>query len=433
MGKKMCVIGGGPMGLALAYRLLQHGHAVDLFEADDRLGGMSASFDFDGVRLERYYHFVCGPDSHTFRLLDELGIGDRLTWTETRMGFFYDGTLYPWGDPVALLALPRLTLTEKLRYGLFTAYAASRGDLSSLDDVSAYEWIKKWVGERCFDVTWKFLMDKKLFDHAPSVSAAWIASRIRRVAHSRSSIFTEKMGYLRGGTEALLATLSLRITSLGGSIFLSNPVEGIETTKQGATGVRVSGRNRRYDVVASTIPLPYLPALVSGPPSQHLRRIARIRNIGVVCTVLKLDRRFSEYFWINTNDERIKTPGIIEYTNLRPPEHNAHIVYIPSYVPSNHRRSRMGEDAFIDESARYLSMIDPDFSSSSILSGRTFRYRYAQPICSVGFGGRLPGYRSDIPGLYIGDTSHSYPEDRSINESVRIADEMGRVIIEDIE
>ena len=78
-------------------------------------------------------------------------------------------------------------------------------------------------------------------------------------------------------------------------------------------------------------------------------------------------------------------------------------------------------------------MINPDFSSSSVLSGVTFRYRYAQPICSVGFGGRLPGYRSDIPGLYIADTSHSYPEDRSINESVRIADEMARVIIEDIE
>ena len=87
MGKKICVIGGGPMGLALTYRLLQHGHAVDLFEADDRLGGMSASFDFDGIRLERYYHFVCGPDSHTFRLLDELGIGDQLTWSRNRDGF----------------------------------------------------------------------------------------------------------------------------------------------------------------------------------------------------------------------------------------------------------------------------------------------------------------------------------------------------------
>ena len=161
-------------------------------------------------------------------------------------------------------------------------------------------------------------MDKKLFDHAPSVSAAWIASRIRRVAHSRSSIFAEKMGYLRDGTDALLGALSLRITSLGGSIFLSNPVEAIEATERGIAGVRVSGGNRGYDIVASTIPLPYLPALVSGPPSQHLRRIARIRNIGVVCTVLKLDRRLSPYFWINTNDHRIQTPGIIEYTNLRP-------------------------------------------------------------------------------------------------------------------
>ena len=33
------------------------------------------------------------------------------------MGYYIDGTLHPWGDPVSLLKFPHLSLVEKLRYG----------------------------------------------------------------------------------------------------------------------------------------------------------------------------------------------------------------------------------------------------------------------------------------------------------------------------
>jgi enoyl-CoA hydratase/carnithine racemase len=39
------VIGGGPMGLAIAYQLALEGCRPVLLEADDRLGGMAASFE----------------------------------------------------------------------------------------------------------------------------------------------------------------------------------------------------------------------------------------------------------------------------------------------------------------------------------------------------------------------------------------------------
>ena len=36
---KTAVIGAGVMGLACAYELLKRGHSVDIYEADDRVGG----------------------------------------------------------------------------------------------------------------------------------------------------------------------------------------------------------------------------------------------------------------------------------------------------------------------------------------------------------------------------------------------------------
>ena len=45
---KIAVIGGGPMGLAVAYELTLQGYKPVIFEADNRLGGMASCFDFEG-------------------------------------------------------------------------------------------------------------------------------------------------------------------------------------------------------------------------------------------------------------------------------------------------------------------------------------------------------------------------------------------------
>ena len=89
------------MGLASAYHLLKQGHAVSLYEADNQLGGMSASFVFNGIKIERYYHFICKSDQPMFDMLAELGIENTLRWNETRMGYFYQGKLRNWGDPTS--------------------------------------------------------------------------------------------------------------------------------------------------------------------------------------------------------------------------------------------------------------------------------------------------------------------------------------------
>ena len=51
-GRRVAVIGGGPAGLAAAYFLRRKGHAVTLFEAHDRLGGMMR-FGIPGYRTPR--------------------------------------------------------------------------------------------------------------------------------------------------------------------------------------------------------------------------------------------------------------------------------------------------------------------------------------------------------------------------------------------
>ena len=201
MNKRIAVLGAGPMGLAVAYELLRLGHRPVIFEADDRVGGMTACFDFGGLMIERFYHFHCTSDSAFLQVLEELGLASKMHWTETKMGFYYRGRVVPWGNPLALLKFPGLSLIAKLRYGLHAFLATKRNDWRDLDQVEASSWVRRWVGDEAYEVLWRRLFELKFYQYSNQLSAAWIWSRIRRIGRSRYNLFREKLGYLEGGSD----------------------------------------------------------------------------------------------------------------------------------------------------------------------------------------------------------------------------------------
>ena len=109
-----------------------------------------------------------------------------------------------------------------------------------------------------------------------------------------------------------------------------------------------------------------------------------MNNIAVVCVIAKLRRPVSANFWVNTNDPDMDIPGIVEYTNLRPMD--AHIVYVPFYMPGEHERHGDSDDVFAGKVRRYLCMINPQLGADDFIDVRVSRYRHAQPICEPGFG-----------------------------------------------
>lgn len=423
--RSVAILGAGPMGLIAAYELLKRGWKVDIYERDERIGGMTASTTIDGLKIERYYHFICKPDATTFEYLREFGIADKLRWTKTKMGFFYNGKLHQWGNPSALLRFPGLDLISKLRYGAHAFYTTKISDWRALDKVGCTPWLKKWVGERAYEVLWKSLFELKFFEYKDSLSAAWLGTRIKRVGLSRKSIFQEEMGYLEGGSDTLLDAIEAKIRALGGQIHLKAGAERVEFEGGRVRGVVVNGELRPYETVISTIPLPYLVKVAPDLPEDERRKIAAIVNIGVVCAIFKLKHPISENFWMNINDPSIAIPGIIEYSNLNPLA--ATIVYAPFYMPVTHAKYKLPKEAFIEEVTGYLKRINPAFDPSWILAANAFRYEFAQTVCGPDFYAALPPKKSAVSGMFLADTSHYYPEDRSISESMRLGRELAEL------
>lgn len=426
---KYAILGAGPMGLMAAMELLKRGHEVDIYERDDRIGGMSATFNFDGLDIERYYHFVCKTDFPLFELLSELGLSDTLKWTDTKMGFFYNGTLYKWGTPFALLGFKGLGLISKLRYGVHAMYTKNIKDWRPYDRIQATSWLRRWVGERAYNVLWKSLFDLKLFEHSDEISAAWIGTRIKRVALSRRSLMQETMGYLEGGSATLLDKMQAFIETKGGRIHLNSGIDKVNTVDSKVSGIVVNGQELPCDAVISTAPIQYVPKIVPTLPAAFTQRINNIKNIPVACVILKLKKPLSENFWMNINDPAIEIPGVIEYSNLN--RMTPSVLYAPFYMPRTHPKWAKSNDELIDEVIGYLALLNPAFDSSWVLARHCHRYEFAQAICPPGFYDMLPSMRTPVQGLYMADTAYYYPEDRSINESIAVAKRLIETALED--
>jgi protoporphyrinogen oxidase len=423
--RRVAVLGAGPMGLAAAYQLMKDGFQPVVFEADNRVGGMTASFDFGGLPIERYYHFHCTSDTAFVELLRELGLEHRLHWVETKMAYYYRGAVHAWGNPVALLKFPGLSMLAKFRAGLFLFLTSKRSDWRRLDRLEATSWMKRWMGSEAYAVLWQKLFDYKFYEHAQELSAAWIWARIRRLARSRYDLFREKLGYLDGGSQVLMNALADAIAAGGGIVRLQEPVQRVVIEGGAVRGLQLASGFEPFDRVISTVPLPYVPRIMPDLPAAVLAQFTALRNIAVACVIAKLRRPVSEYFWMNVNDPGMDIPGIVEYTNLRPLDH--HIVYVPYYMPGEHPKFADADDVFIAKVKTYLRTINPLLADSDFIEVRVNRYRFAQPICGPGFLDTLPPVQLPVAGLQVADTSYYYPEDRGISESIAFGRRMARM------
>jgi protoporphyrinogen oxidase len=420
---RVVVIGAGAMGLAAAYRACKNGHQVDLIEAAPEAGGMAGHFDFEGVSIERFYHFICKTDYPTFSMLKELGLEGKMVWRRTTMGFFHGGKLHPWGDPLSLLSLPGVGIIDKIRYGIFAFICVRRNQWPALETESAKSWVIRWCGEANYVRFWKPLFDFKFYEYADDISAAWIWTRIRRIGRSRKSIFEEELGYLEGGSLTLVDGLVAGIEANGGTIHLGNPVQQVTVQDGRVTGVQTANGHFPADAVICTTPTPFVSAMVPELPAEWKARYDAIHNIGVICVIFKLARPVSPHFWVNISEPGIEIPGVVEFSNLRSIG-NESIVYVPYYMPVTHEKFSWADEALLTEAFLCLQRLNPALTNKDIVATKIARLRYGQPVCEPGFAAKIPPVQTPIAGLQIADTCFYYPEDRGIAESIRIGCQM---------
>jgi protoporphyrinogen oxidase len=426
---KVVVCGAGATGLAAAHLLRRAGHEVAIVEAAARPGGLLATFDAGGSRLEFFYHHFFTHDAEINWLLADLGLADRVVFRKTSMGVLRGGRLYQFNGLRDLLRFKAIGLVPRLRFGFSSAMLAYLGGYTNAEDTPAAAWFDRWAGRSASAAIWRPLLSSKFGDAAERVPLAWMAGRLRQRARSRKA-GEERLGYLNGSLQMLVDRLVETLTAGGVDLRLSSPVERLITDRGRVVGVATSKGDVTGNVVLATIPTAILAPLVQPVDATFAEQLAAIPYIGAICVILALKNQALPVYWLNVADPGFDFGGMIEQTNFVPPEEydGQHLVYLSRYLPWTNPLWTTPDDVLIEKAVEQLGRAAGRPLKSEVTRGWVFRGKYAASRTEVGFYRLIPQFRSPVPGLYVASMCHIYPDERSVNNSIRVAAEALRAM-----
>lgn len=435
------IIGAGATGLTAAYDLVKDGHEAVVYEQSPFLGGHASTFDVDGTRLERGYHHWFTNDTDILKLVDEIGLGDRVRWFDSTVGTLYDSKIYDFVTPIDLMRFTPIGIVDRLRLGLVTLYLQRKKRWRDYEKVTASKWLRRYSGKRAYDVFWGPMLRGKFGeDHFDKVSMAWLWGKIQtRVASRGKNMVREKLGYPMGSFGEVFDLLARKVQEHGGTVHLSASVTRISVDDGCTNGMDVALDSQEahfepFDAVIATTPSNIFSRLAPPMTSDYLHRLSEVDYMAAVLVVLVLNRPLSHVYWLNVADRSVPFVAVIEHTNMIGPDHYSgkHIAYISNYIARDHPFYTMEHDELLEKYVPHLRKINPEFDPSWIETSYHHRIDAAQPVIGTHYSSRIPDHRTPVPGLYLANTTQVYPEDRGTNYSVRMGRRVARMVMDDL-
>ncbi len=429
---KIGIVGAGVAGLSAAYDLLNRGHDVTLYEAADHTGGLAAGFQDEAWEwpLEKFYHHLFTSDTSIIGLVEELGIGDRLFFPRPITSVIYDGKIVPFDSPLAWIRFPGFNLLDVARFGLVSAYLRFSNPWRSLEKVTADEWLRRWYGDKIYEMTWRPLLIGKFGPYYQQANMAWMWARLK--------VRSPRLGYFRGGFQMFVDTLTDAVSRRGAQIRLNAPVRAIAPADAGQLTISVAEDSSLYDRVLVTTSPGLLKRMAPALPPDYLGRLGQLKSMGAVVLTLALRHQLMpETYWLNIpaaspdkSQNQFPFLALVEHTNYIDRAHYGgdHIVYCGDYVVPDHDYFSMSKDELERLFVSRLRHINDRFQLDWVRKSWLFRARYAQPVPEVNHSENIPDLRTPLDNLYFASMSQVYPWDRGTNFAVKIGREVAMMM-----
>lgn len=426
------IVGGGFTGLTAAYVLTKQGYSVTVVEADPTPGGLAGTFEFaDGIRLEKFYHHWFNNDRYVPELVDELGMTGDVITLPSRTGMYFNGRMWKLSTPMDLLRFTALPLLDRIRLGLLVFQVRRIKDWRSIEHLSVREWLESLCGRNVYRVVWEPLITSKFSIYAEAVNAVWMWKKLVLRGSTRNDKGGEELAYFRGGFGRLAQSMVETIESAGGTVRL-----GVRATGVSADGAHITAlKTDRGDIAGRqflfTPAFPIIADILADVgDSAWIARMRRIRYLGNMCLVLRLNRSLSETYWLNVNDPGFPFVGVIEHTNFDAPGNydGSHIVFLSRYLATEDPVWGYTDQEYLDLAVTHLTRMFPQLDRSWIIEHRVWRAEYAQPITERGYSQYVPGRETPFDNALISTMAQIYPEDRGTNYAIR----EGRAVAADI-
>lgn len=408
----IAIIGGGITGLTAAYRILQQGHTVTIFERESYLGGLAYGFKEKNWNwhLEGAYHHMFTNDDAILSLARELGIGEKLITKRPITANFWQEAFHQFDSPTHLMKFEGLSLSDKIRTGALVAFCKLYPFWKTLEGVTAKDFFIRYGGKNAWTVIWEPLMTGK-FGHLDStIAASWLWARINKR--------TPSLVYIEGGFQTLIHALELAIVKNGGKIH---------------TNTRVLKIPKRFDKTLLTTPTPIANAIVPGVSSKNALSIPHLH-----AQVLILETKkplLDHVYWLSILDRTFPFLAIVAHTNFMDRSHygNNHITYIGNYLPDGHAYLKMTKQQLLKEFKPYIERIGNSCLSKQgtlkIENSYLFTAPYAQPVHQINYSKKAPSIKTTIPNVYLANMDSIFPWDRGTNYAVELGNRAAMEIL----
>ena len=427
---RIAIIGAGIGGMAAAYDLQKAGCQVSIFEATDTVGGLASGFKQPhwDWSVEKYYHHWFATDRHILGLIEELGWQDQVIFPRPLTVMYHQDRFYPFDSILSAALFPGLGWgLDKIRFGLVGLYLRLTNNWKQFEKTTVDAWMRKWAGDRVYELMWEPLLVGKFGPHYKEVNMAWMWARLKAR--------TSRLGSFQGGFQAFADRLAERLRQMGVEIYLSEGVSQIHPDQSSRLSVETERGKKEFDQVLSTTSPALLARMTPSLPTDYLQGLLALKSMGAVVMVLALKQKLSEqgYYWYNLP----KVAGfpflaLVEHTNFLSSEHfgGDHIVYCGDYLDPGHEYFSLSEEQLLGRFLPVLPRFNPKFKPDWVRQTWLFRTKYAQPVPQLNHSLNVPAIRTPIPGLYFASMSQVYPWDRGTNFAVEVARKAVRLMLE---
>jgi len=329
-GDHVVVIGGGPAGLTAAYILAKDGVKVTVLEADDIVGGISRTAEYNGYRfdigghrfftkiapVEALWHEILGPEFIQVPRLSRIHYG----------GKYFD---YPLKAKNALLGLGLwntfLCVASYVKWH-FKPYPVEE---------NLEQWVTNRFGKRLFEIFFKTYTEKVWGIPCTEIRAEWAAQRIQGLSLAKAILnaaqlqkrsdtiktLIDRFQYPRLGPGQMWEAASEKIREFGSKVLLRHEVTHIEHSGGRIKAVRVrtpdGSRRIEGDHFISTMPLKNLARALDPQPPAAIREAGEglnYRDFLTVALMIDADNVFPDN-WIYIHTPGVKVGRIQNFNN----------------------------------------------------------------------------------------------------------------------
>ncbi len=425
----IAIIGAGYAGMSAAYDLIRAGHKVTIFEAADHPGGLASGFKEPhwDWSVEHFYHHWFASDEHMLGLIDELGFSHKVLFPRPYTVLLYKDKWYPFDSIPQAIMFPGLGWgLNKARFGLVGLYLRLTNNWQSLEKTTVDAWMRKWAGEKVYEMMWQPMLIGKFGAYYQDVNMAWFWARI----HAR----TTKLGTYQGGFQAFADDFAAKLIELGVEIYYQSRATRVAPAPEGGVTLETDSGPQNFDRLLSTTSPGLMAKLTPDLPQSYLDGLLTLKHMGAVVMTLSLKHQLSEqgYYWFNIpKDAGFPFLAVVEHTNYVSPENfgGERILYCGDYLDLDHEYFEMSDAELLAHFIPGIQRINPAFNSDWINKVWVHRTKYAQPVPLVNHSQHIPAIETPIPGLYFASMSQVYPWDRGTNFAVEIGRKAAKMMM----